>query len=463
MQDVAGTSAQTTEAPAHLDPPRGPGSRPLDWRRLRGPVATTALVAAGLAGLGQALGTVFAGRLADQATVFLVWVLAASVVGSALLDTAGRTFWSVAVDRAEGALRTDLLDAVMHQPLAELGEQAVGEVLDRVDDDTHEPARCCGRTPGRSCGWPWAHRRCSSSPASPGGRPGCCCRSRRSACCSPSGRCWRRRPSARCSRRWPGPTTRPPWRRASPPATTCARASARGSCCAASPSLSALVHRRFAEVVVLESRISRRAGVLLHGLLAAVAVVGVLLVLSGHESTAALVTLFLVTTTFVGQVDQVARHVPDLQAGVGALTRLRALLATEREPEGGLPVPLGVPSVEVRGLHFAYPDGDFALRDVDLLVPAGTTLALVGRSGSGKSTLASLLSRAVEPPVGTVLLGGVDVRDLDLEQAAQRRRGGHPAHRDPGRHARRERRDVRRPRTRPGPGRGRRASASPTG
>ncbi|WP_278258923.1 ATP-binding cassette domain-containing protein [Nocardioides convexus] len=61
------------------------------------------------------------------------------------------------------------------------------------------------------------------------------------------------------------------------------------------------------------------------------------------------------------------------------------------------------------------PRAGFALRDVDLHVPAGQTIALVGRSGSGKSTLASLLSRAVEPPRGTVFLGGVDVRDLDLQ------------------------------------------------
>ena len=71
------------------------------------------------------------------------------------------------------------------------------------------------------------------------------------------------------------------------------------------------------------ARPRRRAGLLLHGVLAAVAVIGVALVLGGVESTAALVTLFLVTTTFVGQVDQVARHVPDLQAGMGAVVRLR--------------------------------------------------------------------------------------------------------------------------------------------
>ena len=67
-------------------------------------------------------------------------------------------------------------------------------------------------------------------------------------------------------------------------------------------------------------------------------------------------------------------------------------------------------------LAFSYGTGTFALRDVDLLLTAGHTCALVGRTGSGKSTLASLLSRAVEPPRGTVFLGGVDVLDLDLQQ-----------------------------------------------
>ena len=71
--------------------------------------------------------------------------------------------------------------------------------------------------------------------------------------------------------------------------------------------------------------------------------------------------------------------------------------------------------MEFRDLHFSYDAGTFALRDVDLVVPAGHTCALVGRTGSGKSTLASLLSRAAEPEPGTVLLGGTDVLDLDLQ------------------------------------------------
>src|SRR3954469_3064377 len=77
---------------------------------------------------------------------------------------------------------------------------------------------------------------------------------------------------------------------------------------------------------------------------------------------------------------------------------------------------------EVRFEHvgFRYPDGPrAALTDVDLTVPAGTTLALVGETGSGKSTLASLVARLNDPTTGRVLIDGVDVRELTLADLAR--------------------------------------------
>ncbi|WP_342770122.1 ATP-binding cassette domain-containing protein [Xylanimonas allomyrinae] len=183
--------------------------------------------------------------------------------------------------------------------------------------------------------------------------------------------------------------------------------------------LSAVVHGRFKDVLDVEFRLVGVSGLLLHGLLAAVAVVGVALASADGMSVARLVTLFLVTARFVGQVDNLVHHLPDIQEGLGAVVRLRQMLDVEPEPAGGAGVPAGALDVEFRGLDFAYPSaegGSFALRDVSLRVPAGHTIALVGRTGSGKSTLASLLSRAVEPPPGTVLLGGADVCDLDLQR-----------------------------------------------
>jgi ATP-binding cassette subfamily B protein len=390
-------------------------SRRIDFARLRGAVTSWALVAAAIAAVGQTAGTIVAGRIAEHPTGMLVSLLAICIVGAALLDTVGRAVWAGVVDRAEGQLRADLLDAALHQPLAVLSEQAVGEVLDRVDDDTHEIGNLLRRMV-----WDLARTLFRSVPM-----------------WVVAGLTW-----------WPvwvlfpvvgvltvflvRPLTAEIAKRkfAEEIAWTdhaalmeegvAARDDLRSSLgqaflvrrCA---ELSAVVHKRVAASCESAAKIGRRAGTLLHGLLAVTALAGTFLVTQHDLSTAQLVTLFLVTTTFVGQIDQIARHLPDLQAGLGALARLRSMLEAEPEPVGGLPVPGGSLGLQIRGLHFAYPEGTFALSDVDLDLPAGETVALVGRTGSGKSTLAALVSRAIDPAAGTVLLGGVDVLDLDLQ------------------------------------------------
>ncbi|MGY5882971.1 ABC transporter ATP-binding protein [Modestobacter lacusdianchii] len=86
------------------------------------------------------------------------------------------------------------------------------------------------------------------------------------------------------------------------------------------------------------------------------------------------------------------------------------------------PVPLRDVRGEVRfdSVGFRYPDGHRdALTDVDLTVPAGATLALVGETGSGKSTLASLVARLNDPTSGRVTIDGVDVRDVTLADLAR--------------------------------------------
>jgi len=83
--------------------------------------------------------------------------------------------------------------------------------------------------------------------------------------------------------------------------------------------------------------------------------------------------------------------------------------------------------IEFRHLTFSYPGSRRpALRDVTFTVPAGRTVAIVGRTGAGKSTLLALLPRLFEPPPGSVFLDGRDVRTLELgTQCAD----SHPANR----------------------------------
>ncbi|AMY09620.1 putative multidrug resistance ABC transporter ATP-binding/permease protein YheI [Luteitalea pratensis] len=71
--------------------------------------------------------------------------------------------------------------------------------------------------------------------------------------------------------------------------------------------------------------------------------------------------------------------------------------------------------LRVRHLTFAYGTGPVVLHDIDLHVPAGSTLAIVGATGSGKSSLVHLLVRMYDPPPGTVFIDGHDVRDVRLE------------------------------------------------
>jgi ATP-binding cassette subfamily B protein len=104
-------------------------------------------------------------------------------------------------------------------------------------------------------------------------------------------------------------------------------------------------------------------------------------------------------------------------ASLGKIAVLLAIEPTVVEPDhpAALPAPSRrLPGRRVRyaDVTFAYRDGRDVLRDFNLDIPAGQTVALIGPSGGGKSTLAKLLARLHDPTGGQVLLDGVDLRSL---------------------------------------------------
>jgi subfamily B ATP-binding cassette protein MsbA len=105
-----------------------------------------------------------------------------------------------------------------------------------------------------------------------------------------------------------------------------------------------------------------------------------------------------------------------LQQGIAAGASVFEVLDAPGEPEGGSrPLTRVKGDVEFRSVSFEYSlDKGKVLHNVSLRVPAGTTLAIVGRSGSGKSTLVSLLPRFYDPTSGSVLIDGHDIRDYRL-------------------------------------------------
>jgi subfamily B ATP-binding cassette protein MsbA len=105
-----------------------------------------------------------------------------------------------------------------------------------------------------------------------------------------------------------------------------------------------------------------------------------------------------------------------LQQGIAAGESVFTVLDEPREPAGGMrTIARARGEVELRHVSFEYtPQQGAVLRAIDVHVPAGTTLAIVGKSGSGKSTLVSLLPRFYDPTRGAVLLDGADVREYRL-------------------------------------------------
>ena len=108
-----------------------------------------------------------------------------------------------------------------------------------------------------------------------------------------------------------------------------------------------------------------------------------------------------------------------LQRGKVSMDRVAEILDAAPEIDDRRAKPLARPlegALEVRGLRFSFADGAPVLDGVDLTVPAGERVAIVGRTGSGKSVLARLLARALPTPEGSVRYDGVDVTEIPLAE-----------------------------------------------
>ena len=108
------------------------------------------------------------------------------------------------------------------------------------------------------------------------------------------------------------------------------------------------------------------------------------------------------------------------QRGTASLKRINAIMRMQPsiadEPETTEQPPIKG-EIEFRDLTFRYhPNDEPVLRDVNLKIPAGHTVAFVGRTGSGKSTIANLIPRLIEAPEGTLFIDGVAIQKYPLKQ-----------------------------------------------
>ncbi|MBM0239437.1 ABC transporter ATP-binding protein [Micromonospora sp. ATA32] len=140
-------------------------------------------------------------------------------------------------------------------------------------------------------------------------------------------------------------------------------------------------------------------------------------VLGGRTDVGVLAAFLLYLRRFFEPMQELSQFYNSLQSATAAMEKLAGVL-DERpavaEPARPVPLPAGPPrgAVVFRSVRFGYRPDTPILPDLDLTVPAGQTVALIGPTGAGKSTVAKLLARFHDPVAGTVSLDGVDLRDV---------------------------------------------------
>ncbi|HUR23418.1 MAG TPA: ABC transporter ATP-binding protein [Acidimicrobiales bacterium] len=207
--------------------------------------------------------------------------------------------------------------------------------------------------------------------------------------------------------------------------------------------LAAELERRYRETFTPLDRRERaadfRAGVMAAGgwacfalgYMAAVAFVVVRAVAGDLSVTAVVVTLSL-GAQVNGQVAELVENSRWFLMTTQAVGRYRWLAEYAARAHAALKpaVPALVPArlssgITFAGVSFTYPGTDVAVfKDVDLELPAGSTVAIVGENGAGKTTLAKLLMRFYEPTQGSILVDGVDIRRFEVEAWRERLSAG---------------------------------------
>lgn len=149
---------------------------------------------------------------------------------------------------------------------------------------------------------------------------------------------------------------------------------------------------------------------------ATVLLVGGLRALEGDLAVGVLAAAVLYARRFFSPLQQMAMFYNSFQSATAALEKVADLLAEEPSvPDPVHPVRLPHARGDVRfdGVTFGYGDGPTVLHRLDLHVPPGQAVALVGATGAGKSTVAKLLTRFYDVRTGAVTIDGVDVRQID--------------------------------------------------
>ncbi len=157
--------------------------------------------------------------------------------------------------------------------------------------------------------------------------------------------------------------------------------------------------------------------------IAVVLIYGAHLVVNDEIKVGVLAAFLLYLRQFFEPMQEISQFYNTFQSASAALEKLSGVLEEEPsllEPTSPTPLPEPHGALKFEHVSFSYVEDRAVLPDLELEVPAGMTLALVGTTGAGKTTLAKLVARFYDPIAGRITLDGVDLRDIceeDLRKA----------------------------------------------
>ncbi len=148
---------------------------------------------------------------------------------------------------------------------------------------------------------------------------------------------------------------------------------------------------------------------------------GILVLNYGTLSSPTFIYYMLILYSIIQPLKEFSKAGYNIPKGLASMDRIDKILLAEstiREKENPEQISSFEHQIEFRNVSFRYGE-QWVLRDINLVIPKGKTIALVGQSGSGKSTLVDLIPRYYDVQEGEVLIDGINVRDLGIHSLRQ--------------------------------------------
>src|ERR1051326_3549416 len=141
---------------------------------------------------------------------------------------------------------------------------------------------------------------------------------------------------------------------------------------------------------------------------------------SGSLKASEFIAYLLIFSQIITPAKSITQAYYNVQRGMASIERINKILDAEvtiRESEQAKPITAFNTSIEYKDVSFAYQRGDsgYVLKDINLKIEKGKTIALVGQSGSGKSTLADMLPRFYDVGLGELLIDGHNIKDIKIK------------------------------------------------